>query len=88
VVGKFQGWIVPRDTVSNDQKGAFVFQIDEGHAKRINVNVIGSVGKNSIIDGDIDSQKEIILPGAYQVGDGDAVRPEEAAPEGEDEDEG
>jgi hypothetical protein len=86
VVGKFQGWIVPRDTVKIDKKGAFVFQIDEGHAKRVNVNVIGSVGKNSIIDGDIDSQKEIILSGGYQVDDGDAVRPEEAAP-AEDEDE-
>jgi RND family efflux transporter MFP subunit len=87
VVGKFQGWVVPRDTVGVDKKGAFVFQIDEGHAKRVNVNVIGSVGKTSIIDGDIDSQKEIILPGNYQVGDGDAVRPEEAPAE-EDEDEG
>jgi RND family efflux transporter MFP subunit len=87
VVGKFQGWVVPRDTVGVDKKGAFVFQIDEGHAKRVNVNVIGSVGKTSIIDGDIDSQKEIILPGNYQVGDGDAVKPEEAPAE-EDEDEG
>jgi membrane fusion protein (multidrug efflux system) len=86
VVGKFQGWIVPRDTVGGDKKGAFVFQIEEGHAKRVNVNVLGSVGKTSIIDGDIDSQKEIILPGNYQVGDGDAVKPEEAPPAEEDED--
>jgi membrane fusion protein (multidrug efflux system) len=87
VVGKFQGWIVPRDTVKIDKKGGFIFQVDEGHAKRVNVNVIGSVGKNSIIEGDIDSQKEIILSGGYQVDDGDAVRPEEAAPAEEDEDE-
>ena len=85
VVGKFQGWIVPRDTVKIDKKGGFIFQVDEGHAKRVNVNVIGSVGKNSIIEGDIDSQKEIILSGGYQVDDGDAVRPEEAAPEEEEE---
>jgi RND family efflux transporter MFP subunit len=88
VVGKFQGWVVPRDTVGTDKKGAFVFQIDEGHAKRVNVNVVGSVGKTSIIDGDIDSQKEIILSGSYQVGDGDAVQPDEAPPAEEDEDEG
>jgi len=86
-VGKFQGWIVPRDTVGIGPKGPFIFQIDEGHAKRILVNVLGSVGKNSIIEGDIDSQKEIILSGGYQVDDGDAVRPEEAPPaEEEDED--
>jgi RND family efflux transporter MFP subunit len=87
-VGKFQGWVVPRDSVGSNSKGPFVFQIDEGHAKRVYVNVIGSVGNNSIIEGDIDSQKEIILSGNYQVDDGDAVRPEEAAPEEEeDEDE-
>ena len=85
VVGKFQGWIVPRDTVGSNTKGAFVYQIDDQHAKRVYVNVLGSVGKNSIIEGDIDSQKEIILSGGYQVDDGDAVRPEEAAPEEEEE---
>jgi membrane fusion protein (multidrug efflux system) len=86
VVGKFQGWTVPRDSVGSNTKGTFVFQIDEGHAKRVYVNVIGSVGKTSIIDGDIDSQKEIILSGNYQVDDGDAVKPEEAAAEEEEED--
>jgi RND family efflux transporter MFP subunit len=86
-VGKFQGWIVPRDTVGIGSKGPFIFQVDEGHAKRVLVNVLGSVGKNSIIEGDIDSQKEIILSGGYQVDDGDAVRPQEAPPAEEDEDE-
>jgi membrane fusion protein (multidrug efflux system) len=86
-VGKFQGWIVPRDTVGIGTKGPFIFQVDEGHAKRVLVNVLGSVGKNSIIEGDIDSQKEIILSGGYQVDDGDAVRPEEAPAAEEDEDE-
>jgi RND family efflux transporter MFP subunit len=87
VVGKFQGWIVPRDTVGSNSKGAFVYQIDDQHAKRVYVNVLGSVGKNSIIEGDIDSQKEIVLKGNYQLEDGAAVRPEEAAPEEEDEEE-
>jgi hypothetical protein len=48
--------------------------------------VLGSVGKNSIIEGDINSQKEIVLSGNYQLEDGAAVRPEEAAAEEEDED--
>ena len=85
-VGKFQGWVVPRDSIGTNSKGTFVFQMDEGHAKRVYVNVIGSVGKNSVVEGDIDSQKEMILSGNYQVDDGDAVRPEEAPPEEEDED--
>jgi membrane fusion protein (multidrug efflux system) len=87
-VGKFQGWVVPRESIGSNSKGTFVYQIDEGHAKRVYVNVIGSVGRNSVVEGDIDSQKEMILSGNYQVDDGDAVRPEEAPPAEEDEDEG
>jgi RND family efflux transporter MFP subunit len=85
-VGKYQGWVVPRDSVGSNSRGTFVFQIDEGHAKRVHVNVIGSVGNNSVVEGDIDSQKEIILSGNYQVDDGDAVRPQEAQEDEEEED--
>jgi membrane fusion protein (multidrug efflux system) len=85
-VGKFQGWIVPRDSIGSNTKGTFVYQIDDQHAKRVYVNVLGSVGKNSIIEGDINSQKEIVLKGNYQLEDGAAVRPEEAPPEEEEED--
>jgi RND family efflux transporter MFP subunit len=85
-VGKFQGWVVPRDSVGTNTRGNFVFQIDEGHAKRVYLKVIGSVGKNSVVDGDIDSQKEIILSGNYQVDDGEAVQAEEAPQEEEEED--
>jgi RND family efflux transporter MFP subunit len=84
-VGKFQGWVVPRDSIGTNTRGKFIFQVDDMHAKRIYVNVIGSVGKNSVVEGDIDSQKEIILSGNYQVDDGDAVRPEEAPQEEEEE---
>ena len=86
-MGKFQGWIVPRDSVGSNTKGAFIYQVDDEHAKRVYVNVLGSVGKNSIIEGDINSQKEIVLKGNYQLEDGAAVRPEEAPAEEEDEDE-
>jgi membrane fusion protein (multidrug efflux system) len=85
-VGKFQGWVVPANSVGTNAQGAFVYQIEEGRAKRISVNVIGSVGKNSVVEGDIDSQKEMILAGNYQLDDGVAVRPEEAPAEEEDED--
>jgi RND family efflux transporter MFP subunit len=86
VVGKFQGWIVPRDAVGIGSKGPFIFQVDDNHAKKIYVNVLGSVGKNSIIEGDISSQREIVLKGNYQLEDGAEVKPEEAAAE-EEEDE-
>jgi membrane fusion protein (multidrug efflux system) len=76
--GKFEGWVVPRDSVAMDKKGAFVFQIDDEHAKKVNVNVLGSAGDTSVIEGDIDPQKKLVLSGSYQIADGDAVRTEEA----------
>jgi hypothetical protein len=51
------------------------------------VNVLGSVGNTSVIDGDISSQREIVLKGNYQLDDGDEVRPEEAPQEEEEEEE-
>ncbi len=87
VVGKFQGWVVPRDAVGLGPKGAFIYQVDQKHAKKVYVNVIGSVGKNSVIEGDISSQLEIVLKGNYQLEDGAEVRPEEAPQEEEEEEE-
>jgi RND family efflux transporter MFP subunit len=88
-VGKFQGWVVPSDAVGNKQngKGDFVFQVDDNHAKRIYVTVLGRVGKTSVVEGDISSQREIVLKGNYQLDDGDEVRPEEAPQEEEEEEE-
>lgn len=80
-VGKFEGWVISRDSVGVDKKGAFVFQIDDEHAKRVDVNVVGSAGDLSIIEGDIDPQKKLVLYGNYQIADGDLVRTQELAPE-------
>jgi RND family efflux transporter MFP subunit len=78
LAGKFEGWVVPRDAVATDKKGAFVFQIDDEHAKKVNVNVLGSAGDSSVIEGDIDPEKKLVTSGSYQIADGDAVRTEEA----------
>jgi RND family efflux transporter MFP subunit len=86
-VGKYQGWLVPRDTVLYNPKGAYIFQVDDNHAKRVYVKVLGSVGKQSIIEGDLSSQLQIVLKGNYQLDDGDDVKPAEAPAEEEDEDE-
>jgi RND family efflux transporter MFP subunit len=74
VVGELQGWVIPRDAVGIDNNGAFVFQIADGHAKRVDVNVVGSAQDTSVIDGPIDPALEIVLSGNYQLADGDAVR--------------
>jgi RND family efflux transporter MFP subunit len=76
--GTFEGWVIARDSVGNDRKGSFVFQVDDQHAKRVDVNVIGSAGETSVVTGDIDPQKKLVVAGGYQLGDGDEVRTAEA----------
>jgi RND family efflux transporter MFP subunit len=80
-VGEARGWLVPRDAIGYGTKGAFVFQVDDGHAKRVYVNVVGSEGETSVVKGDIDSQLKLVVWGNYQLGDGDAVRTEGAGGE-------
>jgi RND family efflux transporter MFP subunit len=81
LTGTLEGWVISRDSIGMDKKGAFVFQIDDEHAKRIDVNVLGSAGDVSVIAGDIDPQKKLVLFGNYQIADGDLVRAQELAPE-------
>jgi len=95
---EFQGWDRGREVSragscrampsANGSKGPFIFQIDEGHAKRVLVNVLGSVGKNSI------HRRRYRFPKRNrsfgQLPDRrrrPRFRPEEAAPAEEDEDE-
>jgi RND family efflux transporter MFP subunit len=85
LVGEFKGWIVPRDALSIDKKSAYLFQIDEEHAQRVDVNVLSSVGETSVIAGDINPELKIVVAGGYQLGDGDAVRTAAAAGEARNE---
>ncbi len=85
-VGKYQGWVVPNDSVFSSPKGSYIYQNEDGKTKRVEVKVVGSVGKNSVVDGEISSQKEIILNGNYQLEEGIAVQEEEAPPADDDDD--
>src|SRR5260370_24160980 len=67
--------------VGVDKKGAFVFQVDDEHAKRVDVSLLGSDGDISVIAGDIDPQKKLVLSGNHQIADGDRVRTRQAPAE-------
>ena len=87
-VGKYEGWIVPRTSIgSNATRGTFVYQVDDARARRVYVHIVGSYGGKTVIQGDITEQEKIMVSGGYQVDDGDAVRPEEAPPQKEDDQE-
>jgi hypothetical protein len=46
-VGKFEGWVVPRDSVKFDKKGASVFQVDDDHAKKIKASTSSDLAMRS-----------------------------------------
>jgi len=73
-VGRFQGWVVPRGAVGRDDKGSFIFQIDNNKAKRVNVKPLGTAGDVTVFEGDIDLNLEIVVNGNYQLIDGAEVR--------------
>ena len=73
-VGQFDGFIVPRDVVLSDAKGAYLFQTDGGKVYRVAVTIVGSSGDQSAVIGAIDPAKAIVLQGNYQLEDGMQVR--------------
>jgi RND family efflux transporter MFP subunit len=77
-VGKYDGYLVPRDCVGSNPKGTFIYQVDNARAKRVYIHVVGSYGNKTVISGNVDEQSKIMLVGGTQVDDGDGVRPEEA----------
>ncbi|MFI4969347.1 MAG: efflux transporter periplasmic adaptor subunit, partial [Lysobacterales bacterium] len=67
-------WAVPRAAVLHDEKGEYLFQIDNGHAKRVAVTVRNPDGDTVGVQGPLDAQAKVIVLGAYELNDGDAVQ--------------
>ncbi|WEK42490.1 MAG: efflux RND transporter periplasmic adaptor subunit [Candidatus Sphingomonas colombiensis] len=73
--GRAAGWLVPHRAVVIDSDGkARVFQIAAGKAKAVPVTVEVSHPDNDLVSGRIDPNARLIVDGAYQLADGDAVR--------------
>jgi len=77
-VGEFRGWLVPRDAVATDAKGAYLFQLAGGKAVRVDVRVAGTVGDTTVATGPLDPGRPLVTSGNYQLQDGAAVREAEA----------
>ena len=73
-IGEFQGWLVPRTAMATDAKGAYLFQLADGHAARVDVQVAGTVGDVTVVTGPLDAKRALITTGSYQLQDGVAVR--------------
>ncbi|HWU77709.1 MAG TPA: efflux RND transporter periplasmic adaptor subunit [Rhodanobacter sp.] len=70
----FTAWSVPRAAVLHDEHGDFLFQVEKGHAKRIDVTLRSAQGDPVGVEGSIDPKARVIVLGVYELNDGDAVR--------------
>jgi hypothetical protein len=71
---RHMGWVVPRNAVLQDDKGSYIFQIVNGHAKRINVTTGVETDQLTEIYGGFDSSLPVVSLGNYELQDGMAVR--------------
>jgi RND family efflux transporter MFP subunit len=70
----FTAWAVPRSAVLHDERGDYLFQLEHGHAKRIDVTLRSPEGDPVGVQGPLDAQAKVIVLGAYELADGDAVQ--------------
>ncbi|HUH56296.1 MAG TPA: efflux RND transporter periplasmic adaptor subunit [Rhodanobacter sp.] len=71
--GDFRAWAVPRNAVLHDDQGDYLFQVHDGHAKRVDVMLRSPDGDTVGVQGSIDPHAPIVVLGVYELGDGDAV---------------
>jgi RND family efflux transporter MFP subunit len=74
------GWVMPRGAVLTDDSSPFVFQIADGKATRVSVEVLASAGDRTVVSGPLDPKKKLVVSGNYQLADGAAVRERADAP--------
>lgn len=77
-VGQMPGWLLPRDAVLDDEQGAYLFQVADGKAVRVNVKRIGGDDGTTVVEGPLDPARPLVTIGNYQLADGMAVRRDEA----------
>lgn len=74
VLGRWRGWVVPRDAVLQDERGAYVFQDDHGRARRVPVTIAIESGLQTGITGALDPALPLVVAGNYELRDGMALR--------------
>ncbi len=70
----FKAWAVPRGAVLHDDQGDYLFQIEKGHARRIEVKLRSPAGDTVGVQGPLDPQAPVIVLGVYELNDGDVVQ--------------
>ncbi len=73
-LGTRTAWVVPRSAVLRDDQGAYIYQVDQGKAQRVNVQVEQQSDTQIAIRGDFDPARKVVTTGNYELQDGMAVR--------------
>jgi RND family efflux transporter MFP subunit len=68
------GFLLPRGALVKDERGLTVFEIADGHARRVAVRLISEDGDRVGVAGALDGNRPVVSLGAYELDDGVAVR--------------
>lgn len=77
-VAALKSWVVPRQAVLTDEGGAYVFQVKDGKAVRVNVRILLDAQDSYAISGKLDPAEKLVTLGNYALSNGQAVRETEA----------
>lgn len=73
-LGVHDAWAVPRQSVLNDDRGDYLFQVQAGKAHRVDVTKVNENGQTYGVDGGLNGQLPVVVQGNYELSDGMAVR--------------
>jgi len=69
-----EAFVVPESAVLWDDKGAYVFVVEDGRARRVTVEIGAEQGDRMAISGDLAAGGKVVVQGNYELTDGAAVR--------------
>jgi len=73
-LGGKEYWMVPRSAVLQDGRGSYLFQVQGGYAKRVEVTVEVENGATIAVSGILDNRLKVVVLGNYELTDGMLVR--------------
>ena len=73
-LGQQPAWVVPRAAVLRDAQGAYLFQVQAGKARRINVDTGLEQGAEVAVSGRFNPHQRVVSLGNYELQNGTAVR--------------
>lgn len=76
MLGPHLAWVVPRSAVLSDADGSYLFQIEQGHAHRIAVQVGDESGDLLEVSGHFNVNAPVVVTGNAELDEGMAVRGE------------